>query len=150
MWRTLSLDDLLSAVTGPEKTAYSNAALQGGQADPVTTAIETAVKEGRAKIATCPHNRLAPGLTLPEEAIHTVIAIVRWRLLSRLPINGVLDTDARRDEYRTAIAEWSRWPECKPIFEKHGGDDDAPRSAVTTPRGRFRKPLFQRAQQDGI
>lgn len=100
-WRAMTSADILTSLTNKEKTAVSTLQLAGGQADPITETITTVVAEARSRIAARPGNTLGSGATVPEGIIHHLIAIARYRLLSRLPVESLV-TESRLQEYRDA------------------------------------------------
>lgn len=100
-WREMTAADILTSLTNKEKVAVSTLQLGTGQADPVVETILSVVLEARSRIAARPGNSLGTGNTVPAGIIHHLIAIARYRLLSRLPIDSLV-TEARTQEYRDA------------------------------------------------
>ncbi len=128
-WRELTEDDVLTTLAGPELNAYRVAALKAGQADPLAEIVATAVAEARGHIADCAVNRLAAGMTLPSRVVHHVIAIVRYRLMSRLDMEV---GEARTQEYRDARRFLERVSECKVSIEQPEGatEEDGSNEAI--------------------
>lgn len=97
-WRVLTRDDVLRVLTEPETAAYESAA-KGAEQDVIAEVLESVVNECRSAIADHAPNQLAAGLTLPDRALHHAVAIIRFRLLTRLDITVSED---RRTEYHDA------------------------------------------------
>jgi phage gp36-like protein len=100
-WREMIDADVLNSLTKAEHTAVDTLQLGVGQASPVATTIAGVVAEARARIAARPGNVLGAGDTVPDGIMHHLVAIARYRLLSRLPVSSLV-TDARTQEYRDA------------------------------------------------
>lgn len=121
-WRTLTEDDVVTGLTGPETAAYKTAALKAGQSDPVAEIIEQVVNEVRSHIADCERNTLAAGVLIPERCILHAVAIIRFRLLTRLAVRA---TDEREQEYKDARRFLERVSECKVRIERPDGEVDS-------------------------
>lgn len=119
MWITLTRDDLLSALNAAEEGAYNLAVT--GDVDPALEIIETAVNEARGHIADHPGNSLAAGLTIPERVKHHVLAIIRFRIMTRLDITV---SDDRKTEYVDARRFLERVSEGKFGIERPEGAID--------------------------
>ncbi len=113
-WRQLTEDDYLTGMSGPETGAYKRAALQAGQTDVLAAIMLQATHEARGHIADCAQNQLAAGDTLPERIIIHVLAIVRYRMATRL---GIGVSDARTVEYRESRRFLERVSDCKVAIE---------------------------------
>lgn len=111
MWQIITSDDVKTRLAGPELAAYSSAALAAGQADPLPAIIAGVAQEVRNGIAQNAQNRLADGSTVPAGALHHALAMIRYRLISRLPVKI---TEERRLEYEDAL----RWLGRKPLVEQ--------------------------------
>lgn len=120
-WRTITEDDVLTSLTGPETAAFKTAALKSGQSDPLAAIILTAVNETRGHIADCQTNRLATGATVPDRVVHHVLAIVRFRFMTRLGINV---NEERTQEYKDARRFLERVSECKVQIEQPDGETE--------------------------
>jgi phage gp36-like protein len=101
MWRDVTIADLLAGLSQAEKAAMESVSMATGQADPLVSAIIGASNDARSAIAAWRSNRLGAGRTVPEGAVHHVVSIARWRVLTRLPVQS-LATDARRAEHEDA------------------------------------------------
>lgn len=148
-WRELTEDDLLDALNAAETSVYQTAVIAVGQ-DVLEGITKQVVQECRAHIADCERNTLAAGDTLPERVIYHAVALIRFRMLTRL--NEEVSEDRRREQ-RDAVEFFRRASECKVAIEPgdgtaspDGSDSMAsPRPGIT---GRDRQ--FSRTQQDGI
>ena len=127
----------MTGLTGPETAAFKSAALRAGQSDPVPEIMEQVTNEVRAHIADCDRNRLAAGLTLPERCILHAVALVRYRMMTRI---GIGVSDEREVEYRDARRFLERVSECKVRMEWPEGevadDGGSPTIEVTRTGGR--------------
>lgn len=149
MWRELTENDVLAALSEPESTAYQSAAIGAGQ-DVLAEITAQVVQECRAHIADCARNSLAAGATLPERVMYHAVALIRYRMLTRLDMEASED---RRREQRDAVEFFRRVSECKVAIEPgdgtaspDGNDSMAsPRPGITA-----RDRNFSRSQQDGI
>lgn len=138
-WRLLSEDDIVTGLTGPETVAFKNAALRAGQSDPLAEIMAQVSHEVRAHIADCDRNQLAAGLTLPERCILHAVALVRYRMMTRI---GISVNDEREVEYRDARRFLERVSECRvrmespPAGERSEEGGGAPTIEVTRSGGR--------------
>jgi phage gp36-like protein len=126
-WITLTKTDLLSALNSAEAAAY-NVAVAGG-IDPADEIILTVVHEARGHIEDHPGNRLAAGDTVPARIKHHVLAIIRFRILTRLDQEVSED---RRTEYRDGRRFLERVSEGKVSIEKPEGEIDTSGAAGGT------------------
>lgn len=148
MWRTLTENDILQSVTGAERDAIQSAATSPGQPLPVASVILTAVHDARGRIAAYRGNTLAEGDTVPETLVHHVVAIIRWRLLTRLPTDR-LATEPRKLEYQEALKALESVAAGRYAIESPSTPDDEPRAQIL-PSISGRTSNFKRSQQDGI
>jgi len=149
MWRELTEDDVLAGLNAPETMAYQSAAITEGQ-DVLAQILDQVTQECRGHIADCSRNSLAPGNTLPERVHYHAIAMVRFRMMTRL---GLEVNEDRRKEQRDAVAFFTRVSECKVALEPGDGSgtDDGTDSQVTPSPGiKARRRQFSREQQNGI
>lgn len=100
-WITLTTDDLLAGLSGPEKSALQTAAKAVGQGDPLAEHVANVTNEVRGYVAACAKNSLGPDGTLPSELKSDAVAIARWRAATRLNIASIL-SPAREKEYDNA------------------------------------------------
>ena len=100
--------ELTEAHLGERLAAAELAALQtaatGTFGNTVPDVLASVVAEVRGRVAACARNSLGPDGTIPDELKATALAIVRWRVLSRLPGMKALQDEARRTEYNDAVA----------------------------------------------
>jgi phage gp36-like protein len=134
------------AMSSPELDAYNLAAISVGQ-DPLAEITETAVQEARAHIADCASNTLAAGSTVPERVIHHILAIIRFRMLTR--VDGVVGDD-RRTEYRDAKRFFERIAECKVTIEAPTGATEASGATPSTETLSTRVRIAGRDQLSGL
>ena len=98
-WITLTEDDVLTRLAGPELSAYRTAAKAAGQADPLPEIISGAVQEARGRVAKAGYTSDDED-AVPEQVKHHVLAIIRYRLVTRLPLEV---KESRRKEYEDAL-----------------------------------------------
>lgn len=146
MWIELTEDDVLTRLAGPELTAYKSAALAVGQADPLPEVLEGVINEVRGRVAACQANKLGDGDTIPDELKHHALAIVRYRLITRLPIQM---RPERTQEYEDALSALDKVAECKFAIEAPATPSDEVISSPT-PRIKKRCLKFSREKQEGV
>ncbi|MHB9005464.1 MAG: phage protein Gp36 family protein, partial [Limisphaerales bacterium] len=100
-WRSLTAEDVLTRLAGVELEAYRTAARADGQVDPLTEILAGVVAEVRSRIAAGSGNQLGAEGTVPDAVRHHGLAMVRFRLITRLPLRVAED---RRKEYEDALA----------------------------------------------
>jgi Protein of unknown function (DUF1320) len=129
MWIAITATDVESVMAGPELEAVRRAAgdADGDEADMLPAIITTVTNEIRAHIEDCSENRLGAAGTLPERVHHHALAVIRYRLLSRLDM-GV--GEGRQKEYDDATAFFRRVSECRVKIEQPD-DADVVREANT-------------------
>ena len=101
-WITLTEADVQTKLAGAELTALKSVALSAGQGNPLPAILAQVVQEVRGYVAACTQNKLGDGATIPQELETAALAIIRYRLATRLPVASLL-TDARKEEYRDAL-----------------------------------------------
>lgn len=111
-WITLAESDVQARLAGAELTALKTAALASGQTNPLTPIIAQVIQEVRGYVAACGNNRLGEGSTIPQELENDALAIIRYRLATRLPVSSLLN-DARKEEYRDALRKLERVADCR-------------------------------------
>lgn len=94
-WITLTEDDIITKLSGPEIAAMKSAARQAEQEDPLPPVIEQVVREIRGYVAGCPRNTLGAGETIPDELLGAAISRIRFELATRLPVASLLTEDRR-------------------------------------------------------
>jgi hypothetical protein len=96
-WRTITQEDLRSAINSREDAAIRESFLSGDQIDPFVTVTAQVVAAFRNAIRSGPGNALpADEATLPEGAIYHAVAKMRFRLLTRFA-SELLDDDRRTE-----------------------------------------------------
>lgn len=148
-WRTVTEADVLNALSAPESAAYQSAAA-GDNQDVLAEITTQVVNECRAHIADCERNSLAAGETLPERVIYHAVALIRFRMLTRIDMEVSED---RRREQRDAVEFFRRVSECKVAIEPGDGSasaDGTDSFASPRPGISARSRHFSRTQQDGI
>ena len=148
MWREITEDDVLTTLTAPEMAAFRTAAIGEDQEDPLPAVTKTAVGEARGYIAGCRTNVLEAGDTVPESMIHQVVTIIRYRLISRLPIRV---REAREQEYKDARTYLRDVSICRVGIEQPAAGEESDASfPASTPTVQSRSRRFSRNHQDGI
>lgn len=99
-WITPSVTNVKTRLAGAELTALQTSALATGQTDPTALIIAGVVKELRGRL----RNRcvLEAGDTIPDNWEHHCLAIIRYRLFTRLPGTSFI-TQQRQQEYDDAV-----------------------------------------------
>jgi hypothetical protein len=120
MWRELTEDDVLAALNAPEAAAYQSAAIADGQ-DVLEDITGQVVQECRAHIADCPRNALAAGATLPERVMYHAVALIRFRMLTRLDLEVSKDRMAAKQD---AIRFFERVADGRVTVEQPEGETD--------------------------
>jgi hypothetical protein len=147
-WRAITEDDIRSAMSGPEDTAYRSKLLASGQSDPLVEIIAQVTLEFREAIRTCAANRLhEDGDFLPGASIRHAVAIIRHRLLTRFDVGAV--GEARLMEYREATRYLDAVAACKRAVEQPDGTEDA-RQPLPSPVVNANPRRFRWDNQDGI
>ena len=100
---TITEDDVITKLSGPEKAAMTTAALQAAQVSPLPAVITQVVAEIRGYVAACERNILGDGETIPSELLGAAINRIRFELATRLPVASLL-TQVRIDANEQAIA----------------------------------------------
>lgn len=102
-WTAISESAVRSTLAAAELSALRTVQLADGQADPLAEIIARTTEEVRGYVAANPVNRLDDdATTIPGELESAALALIRYRLATRLPIKTLL-TDARKDEQRDAL-----------------------------------------------
>lgn len=130
-WQTISAADVKASLSGPEMAAMQGAALAPGQVDPLAQIMAQAVEEVRGYIAAA-SNPLELGAKVPTKLVRATVVLIRYRLLTRLPLNSPALIEQRRREYEDTIRLLERVADGKFSIEDPQTEDPAqPR-----PRGR--------------
>ena len=134
------------AMSSPELDAINLAAIAGGQ-DPLADITATAVQEARAHIADCAANSLAVGATVPERCVHHILAIIRYRMLTRIDMEVSED---RRAEYKAAMRFFERVAECKVSIESPDGETEESGSTTSVQTIDSRTRIATRNKLSGL
>jgi hypothetical protein len=100
-WTTITVENVKTRLTGAELTALQSSALASGQSDPLPEICVQVVDEVRGYIAAGGF-ALETGTTVPSKLLGASLAIIRYRLATRLPVKSLLD-DNRVKENEAAI-----------------------------------------------
>ena len=146
-WISITEDDVLTRVSGPEAQAYRTAAKASGQEDPLPEVIAAVVDEVRGYVSACRENSLGADGKIPPRLKHTALAMIRWRLINRLPIRSEALLDTRRHDNDEAIRLLQRVAECKYRVED---PDTGESTQILKPTISGRKRKFGRDNQRGI
>jgi len=154
-WITPSAASILEVLPYAEQQLYRTFQTDGefDTGDVLPGVIASAVAEVRGRVKACPNNTLAAGDTIPAECEHHFLAIVRYRLASRMGQDMGDQNDPRAVEYREARKFLEEVAACK-VAVSPGEDPDADGSGANPravrPRATGRTRTFGRAQQDGL
>lgn len=147
-WIEITTDDVQRKLAGAELTALKTKALSAGQEDPLPDIISDVVGEIRGYVAACASNRLGSGATIPEKLKSAALAMIRFRLATRLPVASLL-TDDRRKENSDALSLMRDVAGCRFAIEE---PDEVSTEVIGAPMPKFGKRCrnFTRRTQDGI
>lgn len=98
-WISVTVADIATRLADPELDAARNALVASG--DPLPDIVSAMVAEVRGRVAANRANRLGPAGTIPDELLNAALALIRGRLLSRLPVAALM-TEERRAEIKSA------------------------------------------------
>lgn len=143
-WTPITADDVATRLADAELDAYRTLELGEDQPDPLPEIIVGVVQEVRNALAQNERNMLSAAENkLPRGAHHHALAMIRYRLISRLP---VLIDEPRRREYEDALA----WLRSRPLVEQP--DDVAAEQLAGLPRPSAtpRDHHWRLEDQDGI
>lgn len=104
-WISITIDSLKGIMADAEYMGITEASLPDGKTatEIVEEEIAKSVTEARGYVAGYASNVLAPGETIPDELTASVLAILRYRVITRLPgMKRFLD-DRRVAEYEEAM-----------------------------------------------
>lgn len=97
-WQTITSDSVLSKLSGAELSAIQTAALGTNQTDPVPGIIAAVVDEVRGYVAANPDNRLGAEGMVPSKLVSATLALIRYRVCTRLPVKSLLTEDRVREK----------------------------------------------------
>lgn len=148
-WITITTDDVKTRLSGPELTALQTVALSDGQSDPLPEIVSQVVDECRGYVAACASNTLGDGETIPEKLLGAALAMIRYRLATRLPTKRLL-TDERVDENKGAVRLLERVADCKFAIEEPETPEADEKISSPKPSMCTRTRNFTDSTQDGI
>jgi phage gp36-like protein len=146
-WREITVGDVRTRLTGAELAACQSAALADGQTDPLPEIIIAVVDEARGYIA-AGGSALGAAGTLPSKLISAALAMIRYRLATRLPIKSLL-TDERKTENSDAIRLLERVADSKFLIEEPL-ELDHEVSSAPDPQVQDKTLVYGKTSQDGI
>lgn len=147
-WQIITETDIRDRLSGPELAAYKSVALATGQTDPLPGIITQTVDEVRGYIAAAGTVALGEGTTIPSKLVSAASAIVRWRLITRLPLNSAALLETRKQEYQDALRLLEQTATGKFLVEEPT-TASAEQISVPGPRWSARDRHFTRSTQDG-
>lgn len=131
MWQTVQPSALQATLSAPELAAFKTVALEDGQAEPLQEIIDQTVEEVRGYISAGSFALGAAG-TVPFKLMRSTLCVIRYRLITRLPIRSPELLEQRRREFEDAQRLFERVAEGKfQIEEPEVTDPSEP-----PPRGR--------------
>lgn len=145
-WRTLTEDDLLTVLSGPELQGVREAALSDGQVDPVAPTLAMVVDLVRGYVGACARNTLGDGATIPQKLVAPACDIAAARILSRV---GHAVSPGRDTAHNQAINLLGQVADCRFHIEEAATPSAEPGSA-SSPSISARTQTFKRSNQDGI
>ena len=138
-WFLLSSETLQPKVNGPELSALRAAALRGGHPDPLQEILSEVVQEIRGYVAAGGF-ALGPAGSIPENLLGAALAMIRYRLYTRLPGARSI-TDARWHDNEDALML------LRQVARGHFQiTEEAPPGPLVTPREEW----FGRADSEGV
>ena len=145
-WQEITTDNVKTRLTGAELTALQSAALSSGQVDPLPEIIVQVVDEARGYIAAGGFT-LESGTKIPSKLLSAVLAIIRYRLATRLPVKSLLDEN-RIKENDNAIRLLEKVSDRKFLIEEPTAASSetigSPSPSMST-----KTRVFDRDSQDG-
>lgn len=144
-WIAITEHYVKTRLAGAELNALKTAALAPGQSNPLTEIIANTVQEWRGKLRR--YHALETGDTVPEELAIHVLAMIRFRLITRLPGMRSLLDENRKDEWEKANYALNHLDEY--VFESPA-TEDATSANFNEPRIAAPDRNFDRKSQDGI
>jgi hypothetical protein len=146
-WAAITTDDVKRRLAGAEVTALQTAALASGQSDPLPETIIEVVDEVRGYIAAAGYS-LEAGNTVPSRLRSAALAMIRYRLATRLPVKAFLTTD-RVEENAAALRLMAQVSAGRFSVEDPATADTETSGSAASPS--FERPTldFTRDAQDG-
>jgi hypothetical protein len=121
-WSTLSADDMLNALTQPERDLFGTGDAGPGSSDRLDAIVLWVVDQVRGKVAACAKNKdaMGPNGQIPAELYGDAIAIARFQLLTSFPAGKMFLDDARMRAYTDALKHLDDAAACTLAVEPFG------------------------------
>lgn len=148
-WTTIETSAVKSRLATAELNALRSLQLAEGQADPLEEVIQRVVQEVRGYVATCPQNRLSTGQTVPSSLKDAALALIRYRLATRLPVRSLL-TEERKEEGRDALTLLRRVADCKFVIDQPDDPEDSNVGGTAAQNLNPQKQNFSRDSLNGL
>ena len=145
-WITITEDDLLTVMSGPELKAIRAAALKTDQPDPVEPTLLQVADQVRGSVGACENNRLGVTGTIPQKLLTTALDIAAYRIPSRV---GITPKESRTNLYKDALALLKEVAACRFDIEEPVEQTNES-SGFVRPIINGRPPHYGRHQQDGL
>lgn len=145
-WITITTAAVQSRLADAELDAARTAAVAEGQADPLTEVIERVISEVRGRVAANSANVLGESGTIPDECEDAALALITFRLYSRLPVTI---PDARKEAKSDALTFLAAVAAGQ-VAIIPPSTAAAVQATSVHPGIRARPRRFSREQQDGI
>ena len=146
-WIPITEAMVRTRLAGAELNALQNAALGDNQTDPLPEIVAQVVDEVRGYVA-AGGVTLGAGSTIPSKLQSATLAIIRYRLATRLPVKSFL-TEDRKTENADALRLLNRVADGKYAVEEPT-DPDAESIGAPSPRFSPKTRVYDRQSQDGI
>ena len=144
-WVAITETMLTEALSSLELEAYRSSGLATGQADPVANTILRAVEEVRGYVA-AGGNTLGADGTVPERLLDAALSIIRYRVLTRLPLDVSQDRRTARDDAYQLLRDVA----ARRFLIEQPVTADTEESAKPLPKISVRDTFLDRAKQEGI
>lgn len=147
MWTEITEDLVKTRLAGAEVTALQTAALAAGQTDPLPEIVTQVVDEVRGYIAAGGFG-LEEGAKVPSKLVSATLAVIRYRLATRLPARSLL-TEERKAENDAAIRLLERVADGKFAVEEPAAASSETIGGAS-PSMTAKTRVFTRTDEDGI
>jgi phage gp36-like protein len=147
-WIAITESDVKTRLAGAELSALQTAALASGQSDPLPELIAQVVDEVRGYIAAGGFT-LGEGTVVPQKLKSATLAIIRYRVATRLPAKSFLNEDRVR-EYQDAIRLLEQVARGQFVVEEPTTPEDEPQGGGGSPGITERELAYTREDQDGL
>lgn len=146
-WTTITVENVRTRLAGAEVEALQTSALADGQTDPLPEIVGQVIDEIRGYVSAAGVT-LGVHNTIPSKLMGAALAIIRYRLCSRLPVSSFM-TDARIKENEEAQALLVRVSNGKFLVEEPT-ETDSEQSSAPSPSITRKTLKYTRKDQDGI